>query len=410
MKQRAFIKRAVVTAMLMSTAVNSLLVATEKTANTPNIILIMADDLGYEALGCNGGTSYATPNLDKLAKGGVRFENCHSTPKCSPSRVTIMTGRYTFRTTTEWGHMPDDEITFGSVLASAGYKTALAGKWQMALLKKNPKHLAQKGFEESCVWAWHEGPRYWKPMIYRNDKVLDGVSERYGPDVFTGFLVDFMKTNKGNRFLAYYPMCLTHFPKGNEPKGPSGKKESFKEMVENMDKKIGELVVALDKSGLRENTLILFTADNGSPASVKSHMGSREIKGGKGKLTDTGTHVPLIANWSATTPAGTTCEDLIDFTDFMPTLAELAGARLPDIKLDGTSFVPQLYGKKGKPREWIYTEWSGKSWVRTKQWKLYRDGRLYDMRNNPLEETPMEETPASSEIRNQLQSILNDLR
>jgi len=171
----------------------------------PNILLIMADDLGVEGLGCYGGTSYATPNLDKLAQGGMKFENCHSTPKCSPSRVTLMTGRYTFRTTTQWGHIPDSEITFGSVLASAGYKTALAGKWQMALLKSNPQHVAQKGFEESCVWAWHEGPRYWKPLIYRNDTILDGLSARYGPDVFTDFLLDFMKTNKDHRFLAYYP-------------------------------------------------------------------------------------------------------------------------------------------------------------------------------------------------------------
>jgi len=209
---------------------------------------------------------------------------------------------------------------------------------------------------------------------------------------------------------AYYPMCLTHFPKGDEPTGPNGKRESFQEMVEKMDQNIGELVAALDKFGLRENTLILFTTDNGSPTSVTSRMGDRDVQGGKAKLTDAGTHVPLIASWPRSTPAGTTCEDLIDFTDFMPTLAEIAGADLPAVKLDGTSFALQLQGKKGTPREWIYTEFSGKSWARTKPWKLYRDGRLYDMKHDPQEKAPVAERAASAAIRSKLQSILNDLQ
>jgi len=397
---------------IMALAASSAMAAGKKadSGKPPNILLIMADDLGFEGLGCYGGTSYATPNLDELAREGLKFTNCHSTPKCSPSRVTIMTGRYTFRTTTKWGHIPDNEITFGSVLAAAGYKTALAGKWQMALLKKNPKHVAQRGFEESAVWAWHEGPRYWKPMIYRNDKIMDGISGRYGSDVFTEFLAEFMKSNKDKPFLAYYPMCLTHFPKRNEPKGPNGKWETFREMVEKMDNKIGELVAALDQAGLRETTLVLFTTDNGSPTNVESRLGDKVIKGGKASLKDAGTHVPLIANWPGTTPAGAVCEDLIDFSDFMPTLAELANGKLPEVKIDGTSFAPQLRGKKGTPREWIYTEWSGESWARTKRWKLYRDGRLYDMTNDPQEKAPVAETAASKEIRSELQSVLNELK
>lgn len=397
-------------AIVVGLTATQLPAATVKTGQRPNILLIMADDLGYETLGCYGGTSYSTPNIDRLAKGGIRFENCHSTPKCSPSRVTIMTGRYTFRTTTKWGHIPNDEVTFGSILASAGYRTALAGKWQLALLKNNTAHVAQKGFEESCVWAWHEGPRYWKPKLYRNDKIMNGVSDRYGPDVFAEFLVNFMETNKDRRFLAYYPMCLTHWPKKDEPKGPNGKWEKFGEMVENMDKKVGRLVVALDNLGLRESTLIMFTADNGSPNNVTSLMGDIKVRGGKAGLTDTGTHVPLIANWPGTAPAGTTCEDLVDFSDFMPTLAELTGGELPNIKIDGTSFAPQLLGKKGTPREWIYTEYSGKAWVRTKEWKLYRKGKLFNMNNDPLEKSPIEKTAVSQEIRNRLQFILNSLK
>lgn len=409
MRRRDFLKRAAFGTAVLSTTPMRLFAGEDDAAKKPNILLVMADDLGFECLGCYGGTSYATPNLDKLATGGLKFANCHSTPKCSPSRTTIMTGRYTFRTTNRWGHIPDREITFGSTLASAGYRTALAGKWQMALLKNNPKHVQQKGFHESCVWAWHEGPRYWKPMIYRNETIMKGVSKRYGPDVYTDFLIDQMKKNKDKRFLAYYPMCLTHFPKKNEPKGPNGHWESFKDMVEIMDRKIGHLVEALDKLGLRKNTLVLFTSDNGSPTNVRSMMGDRKIKGGKAKLTDAGTHVPLIANWPGITPAGATCDDLIDLSDFMPTLAELAGAKLPEVKLDGTSFAPQLRGKKGTPREWIYTEYAGKAWVRNKRWKLYRDGRLYDMQNDLLE-TKTVKAPASAAMRGKLQSILDGLK
>jgi len=234
-------------------------------ADRPNILLIMADDLGYECLGCYGGTSYPTPNLDRLAATGTRYLNCHSTPKCSPSRVTILTGRYTFRTTTKWGHIPPDEITFGAVLGEAGYRTALAGKWQMALLKDSPDHLARMGFAESCVWAWHEGARYWKPMVYESGRPRTYDVGTYGPDVYVKFLVSFMDKNRDKPFLAYYPMCLTHFPKKGEPKGPKGKWESFGEMVRAMDDKVGELVAALERLGMRDRTLVIFTSDNGSP-------------------------------------------------------------------------------------------------------------------------------------------------
>ncbi len=402
---------AVLLICLSGTSGNPACAAHKVAAKTrPNVVLIMADDLGFECLGCNGGTSYETPNLDKLAETGMRFVNCHSTPKCSPSRVTIMTGRYTFRTTTTWGHIPDTEITFGAVLLDAGYKTAVAGKWQMALLKTQPAHVQTHGFQESCVWAWHEGPRYHRPMIYFGSapKTLIG---RYGPDVYTEFLVDFISRNKDEPFFAYYPMCLTHFPKKDEPKSPTGKWETFKEMVENMDEAVGTLVAALDRLGLRDRTLILCTADNGSPTNVTSQMGGKAVQGGKAKLIDTGTHVPLIANWPGTVRAATTCEDLIDFSDFLPTLAELCGAEIPSDRVsDGRSFAPQLQGQVGTPRDWIYTQWSGKAWARTKRWKLYRDGRLYDMENDPEEESPIPRADGNAAARLMLTGVLEKLR
>jgi len=376
----------------------------------PNILLIMADDLGYECLGAYGGHSYRTPNLDALAVSGLRFDNCFSTPKCSPSRVTILTGRYTVRTTMKWGHIPKDEFTFGHILQQAGYATALTGKWQLGRIVDDPERVQRFGFQESAVWAWHEGPRYWQPMIYRNDKLMTDVKDRYGPDVYTDFLIEFMERNRDRPFLAYYPMCLTHYPKRNERPPKDRPHLTFVEMVNSMDAMVGKLVDALDRLDLRDRTLILFTADNGSPTSEVSLLGDRKVKGGKAKLTDNGTRVPLIANWPGTVPSGKANGDLIDFTDFLPTLANLAGTKLPaGVVVDGHSFAAQLRGEEGRPREWVFTEWSGKAWVRDTCWKLYRSGQLYDMRHDPEEKHPLPEHEAH-DVRARLGAVMKRLK
>jgi len=402
-----------------------------ETEQKPNIVLIMADDVGVEVLGSYGGTSYSTPNLDKLAETGIRFTNCYSTPKCSPSRVKIMTGRYQFRTTEEWGHIPSNEITFGHVLKSAGYVTVLAGKWQMILQGKDPDHITKMGFEQNCVFGWHEGPRYHDPYIWQNGKILQNTNGLYGPDIYCDFLIDFIKKNKDKPFLAYYPMTLAHDISNDletpPPTAPIGRYNTYKEMIEYMDKLVGRLVNSLEELGLRENTLILFTTDNGTPKRyitkfengeyirepIISMIGDKSVYGGKGELTNAGTHVPLIANWPGITSSGTTCDDLIDFSDFMPTLAELGSAELPSgVVIDGISFVPQLRGEAGNPRKWIYNQFEGEAWARTKQWKLYQSGNLFDMKNDPLEKSPIQfesESGQSDSVRASLQAVFEDL-
>ena len=403
-----------------------------RNAEQPNIVLIMADDMGYEVPGYTGGTSYHTPNIDQLAKTGLRFTHCYSAPKCSPSRVTIMTGRYLFRTTQQWGHIPADEITFGHILESAGYKVALAGKWQMALLGDDPLHVRKMGFDQSCVFGWHEGPRYHAPFIWQNGSRLENVGQRYGPDVYVEFLIDFIATNQNVPFFAYYPMALAHDISDDfqppPPPGPDGRYPTYQELIAYMDKNVGRLVTALDSLGLRENTLILFTTDNGTPGQfitsiedgqfirtpVISKIGNQDIPGGKTQLTDAGTHVPLIANWPGQTPSGKICSDLIDFSDFMPTLAELAGAKMPaDRMIDGRSFAAQIRDIKGNPREWVYNEIEGRAWIRNHRWKLYEDGRLYDMTSDPLEQSPILPTNddmKSSAMRRLFKSELQNLK
>jgi arylsulfatase A len=143
-------------------------------------------------------------------------------------------------------------------------------------------------------------------------------------------------------------------------------------------------------------------------------MGEHIIPGGKGKLTDFGTHVPMIVNWPGKTPAGKMCSDLIDFSDFMPTLAELAGAELPDDRpIDGHSFVGQIIGQQGHPRKWIYNQFEGQAWIRTHRWKLYTDGRLFDMTGDPLEKLPLlpeMDDRESGMARKELGQYLHDLK
>jgi arylsulfatase A-like enzyme len=404
---------------------------TDSEDRKPNIVLIMADDVGTEVLGCYGGTSYQTPNLDNLAKTGLKFTNCFSTPKCSPSRVKIMTGRYQFRTTEQWGHIPPNEITFGHVLQSAGYATALAGKWQMILLGEDPDHIRKMGFEENSVFGWHEGPRYHDPYIWQNGQILQNTKGRYGPDIYCDFLIKFTRKNQDRSFLAYYPMTTAHDISDDldtpPPTAPNGTYQSYKELIEVMDHQIGRLVSALDELGLRENTLILFTTDNGTPSKfiskfdngkyieepVYSMRGNEKIIGGKGKMTDAGTHVPLIVNWSGITHPGTVCEDLIDFSDFMPTLAELAHAELPgNVVIDGKSFAPQIFGQTGEAREWIFNQYEGDAWVRTKQWKLYRSGNLFDIYADPLEQNPIQSGSSNEQtesVKELLQAVFEEL-
>ncbi len=420
-------------ATLLATAV-LLLAACEghEEPRGPNIVFILADDLGTDAIGAYGGTSYSTPNIDELAKTGMRFTQAYSAPVCSPSRVKLMTGRYGFRTGQAWGYIPPDEITFGHTLEKTDYEVVLSGKWQMALLKDDPEHIRKMGFDDSIVFGWHEGPRYYEPLIYENGKVRDDVSDAYGPDVFNSYLIDFIERNKDRQFFAYYPMVLAHDISNDlevpPPTGPKERYETFKENVEYSDLLIGRVIETLDELSLRENTLIIYLSDNGTPfryvteyrdgeyikEPVFSAVGDTLVQGGKSFLTDQGTHVPFIANWQGTIEKGSVSDSLVDFSDFFPTIAELTGAELPkDRILDGHSLVPTLTDSTHASRNWVFQEWEGRAWIRNADWKLYMDGSLYDMRGDPFEKTPIaseNDSLAAASVREYLSSELRRLR
>jgi arylsulfatase A len=415
--------------------------STQKT----NVILIMADDLGYECLGCYGGTSYRTPNLDRLAETGARFDHAYALPLCTPTRAQLMTGKYNFRNWKAFGVLDPTEKTFGHYLQAAGYRTCISGKWQ--LYSYNPPDYEPEwrgkgtrpeegGFDEYCLWHTEhtetKGSRYADPVIQQNGKYLENTEGKYGPDIFTDYINDFVERHRDEPFFVYYPMALTHGPFQPTPHSPdweTNRHQShpkyFGDMVEYMDTVIGRIVEKLDALELRENTLLLFFGDNGSPREVTSRLGSKAIQGGKGLPTDAGTRVPLIANWRGTTPGGSVCDDLVDCSDFLPTLMQLAGADLPsDDICDGRSFLPQLRGQPGTPREWIFAHhdplpgW-GKDgyylqrWAQDKRWKLYDDGRLFDVQADVLEDTPISPGSggeAAESARRKLQAVLERMR
>lgn len=377
----------------------------------PNIVFIMADDVGVECLGSYGGTSYRTKHLDKLAQTGTRFNHCYSMAVCHPTRIALMTGRYPFRFNAKWGTFPNETSmqTLGHVMRRAGYATAIAGKWQLSLMKRNPDHPHQLGFDEYCLFGWHEGPRYWQPMIRQNGRVRDDVKDRYGPEVYCDFLIDFIERNKDRPFFAYYSMALCHAVTDDVgkpvPFGPGkGRYDSYQEMIENMDRMVGRLVGALDRLGLRERTLIVFTTDNGTPIryyagvkdgrlyheSINSKRYGKLIPGGKGTLRNNGTHVPLIVNQPGVVAAGKVGDDLIDFVDFLPTFAELGQAELDDsVRYDGTSFAGRLGGRGKAIRSWAFAEHQGQSFVRDQRWKLYDNGQLFDVSADEMERKPV---------------------
>lgn len=413
-----------------------LLASVANGAEKPNIVMIMADDVGWECFSEYGGEDYETPNIDSLAAQGVRFENCFSTPICTPSRVKLMTGKYNFRNYTHFGYLNPKEKTFAHMLKQAGYKTAIAGKWQLNGLYHQADGCLDNtrpfkaGFDEYCLWQvtkgkGNGGERFWSPPLEQNGDLLTAEDNhgKYGPDIMSDFLCDFIDRNKDEPFFVYYPMVLVHDPfvatpetigdaprdqtANKAPKDADAQKANFVAMVNYMDKIIGKIVARLEAAGELDNTIIVFTADNGTNVRISSQWKGRAIQGGKGGTTDTGTHVPLVAYWKGRTPQGAVLADLIDFTDFYATFAEAAGVELgADDPVDGRSFLPQLMGQEGQPRDWVlwhyqpyWGNFPGRQFVRDQRFKLYRDGGLFDVPDDLAEANDLSRQTGDQQLR-----------
>ena len=384
----------------------------------PNIVYILADDLGFAELGCNGSDRYKTPNIDALANSGVRFTRFYTVPLCGPSRALILTGRYGFRS----GAVTQDacktiirtgekaEVMIPTVLKKAGYASALIGKWGQLTPSGDP---SDWGFDHELYYKG--SGMYWnskvaKPMSeggeVRGDPdtyVLDGKTvsvkdDEYIPDLLHKDATAWMEAQKGRPFFLYYSLSQVHgeiLPTPDSapaPKGESNNQRAQRLLADNiayMDKLVGKLVAELERLKLRDNTVIVFMGDNGSTksAAVDATIGGRRIEGEKGSMKEGGGLVPFFATWPGVMASGKVNANVADASDLLPTFAEIAGAPLPTGRvIDGRSLVSQFKGDTKSPRTWAFCQLSNNYYVREAGWKLDQSGTLYDMKDAPFKE------------------------
>ena len=401
----------------------------------PNFIVIMADDCSAKEFGCYGNAVNRTPNIDRLAETGVQFRTCWSTPLCIPTRAQLMTGKYGFHTRwyhnsmTPMGEkdysLGNAELTFGKCMRDNGYATAIAGKWQIGRRwDESGRDLVREayGFDEYCIRElprvlkeehkhfekvagatgpyWNPGQRgpFWQPLVTVNGDLMPTEEDDFGPDIFTDFVNGFVKDHRDEPFFVYYPMSLIHdwwYPPvsekirhnitvpvpeldengnktGNRTKAYDTIQGGVRDNVEYLDHLIGKIVKNLDEQGVRDNTVIMFTCDNGTWGYGKGHLrGERAVL------------VPMVVNCPGLVKAAGPCDDPVQLADVFPTMMELAGIQPPQgAEPDGVSFAPALKGETGAGREWIFAYLADQRALRDRRWLLDGQNRFYDCGDN----------------------------
>ena len=436
--------------------------AATATASRPNLVFILLDNIGQEWFGSYGSDERCTPQLDRLAQTGVRFENCYTPVVCGPSRVQLLTGRYPFRTGWYLHHDAGlyggggfdwkREVTIARVLRDAGYATGIAGKWQVNNLYDEPDAVAQHGFQESLVTPmsidrdkvdaefmrkYREAianndadhllqaqrqieNRYWDPVVIRNGAKREVMKGRFGPDVFQEFAFDFMRRHKDERFFFYHSMVLAHGHSGatalistpeNHDRPAANNRDAYAAMVRYADRQIAEFFAELDRLGLRDNTIVFIATDNGTDGGLSGRRQGRTVQGGLYQVTENGSSVACLVNSPKLVPGGRV-GSMIDFSDIFPTLCEFAGAPLPaGIAIDGRSYASYLRGSAPVPRTWIFNEYRPHRVIRDTRFKLWNDGRLFDLAADPAEARPLAPgaDAAADRARAQLQAVLDKM-
>jgi len=401
-------------------------------ARPPNIVFILADDLGWTDLACQGSRYYETPHIDRLAAEGTRFTNHHHCQNCTPTRAALMTGQHGARTGVytvggidrfDWSmrplrpvdnvtDLPLDRDTVANVLRRAGYATGMFGKWHLG--QKGPHHPGRRGFDEALVSM---GRHY----DFVTDPPVDHPRGQYLADFLTDRAVDFIGRHKARPFFLYVPHFGVHSPYDAKPKlvarfedkppVDGHRNPTYAAMIASVDASVGRIVRALEEAGIAERTVVLFSSDNGGVGGY-AREGLRErsagdvtdnapLRSGKGSLYEGGIRVPLIVRWPNVTPPGTTCDVPTIHVDFLPTCLEIASADAPRQTLDGTSLVPLLRDPGARlGRDAIFQHFPGYlgigadrwrttpvSLVQSGDWKLMEfleDGRLelYNLRED----------------------------
>ncbi len=362
--------------------------------------------MGYADVGCFGATGYETTNIDNMAEEGMRFTNFYAaTGVCSASRAALLTGCYPDRLSITGALMPNSKIglnpgetTIAEMLKPLGYKTAIYGKWHLGDHKDFLP--LQQGFDEyfgipysNDMWpvdydgipikdkkdperAWLAGyPPL--PLIEGNKKIKEIWSlEEMGQltTLYTEKAVDFINRNKDNSFFLYLPHSMVHVPIAVSDKFKGKSKQGlFGDVVMEVDWSVGEVLKALKKNGIDKNTLVIFTSDNGPWLNFGNHAGSaKPLREGKGTVWEGGHREPCVMWWPGKIPSGKSIEKITSTIDILPTVAELTGAKLPEKKIDGISFLPVLKGNNVTPRDefWCYYG-GGLRAIRKGNWKMY---------------------------------------
>jgi arylsulfatase A-like enzyme len=389
----------------------------EARGSKPNIIWIMADDLGYGDLGSYAQAVIQTPHLDRMARGGLRFTQAYAgSTVCAPSRSVLMTGRHTGHTTVRGnsgrsGRFPlrDEDVTVAEVLKAAGYVTGMTGKWGLG----EPGTTGvpnRQGFDE---WFGYlnqaHAHDYYPTYLWRNqEKIviegnLDGRQETYSHDLFTEFALDFIRRHgRGERpFFLYLPYCIPHSKyqiPSTEPytgRGWGTDATVHAAMVTRMDGDIGRIMALLAELNIDEKTIVFFCSDNGAAQRwEKVFDSSGPLRGRKRDMYEGGIRTPMIVRWPSRVPEGAASDQVWAFWDFLPTAAELAGVEPPE-GIDGLSVLPALVGVRQPElaERFLYWEFFERGFhqaVRQGDWKAVRRGpgeplELYDLKNDPGE-------------------------
>ena len=420
--RRSFLKGAALAAA--SAALPRWLMAKGPTTPKPNIIYIMADDLGYGDVGCYGQHKIQTPNIDQFATEGMRFSQAYAgSSVCAPSRCSLMTGMHNGHNRVRdnipheiW--LRPDDVTVAEVLKQAGYATGGIGKWSLGT--PGSWGIANcQGFDYFYGHLSQEQAHFYYPhYLWENDKVMlignrGNKNKTYTHDLFTEKALGFIDEHREAPFFLYLAYTIPHFsdhpwdsaecfivPR-DEPysnKDWTQRQKNYAAMITRMDKDIGKIMDLLKSRGIDSNTLVIFTSDNGpfmySPREFFQSSGG--LKGCKREMYEGGIRVPFIARWPGKVKPGTVNDHVLAFWDFLPTAAELAGLPAPK-GIDGISFLPALLGKAQKKHEYLYWDYGHvrkqyKQGVRMCDWKGVRNGQnapleLYDLREDPGETT-----------------------
>ncbi|MEO8712244.1 MAG: sulfatase-like hydrolase/transferase [Parafilimonas sp.] len=409
----------------------------------PNIILIIADDVGREIPAYNGGQSYSTPNLDYLAANGKQFPNFLAHPDGPPSRLALFTGKYNYRNWVQFGYLPPASLTFANMLKNKGYNTCYTGKWQF---DGGDTSIRNHGFDKYLVFMpfnpdnnnGHDQfyRRYKNPYLYSNaDYLTDAqVKDKYSEDMFIDYASNFIDSNKRKPFLLVYSNNLVQKPWVPTPDNPDyatwnpatdddtrNNKSYFPDMVAYMDKTVGKLVSKIQSAGLAQKTIILFVSDNATYGGITSLYKGRVVKGAKDSTVYDGINVPMLAYCPSRIAPGIDTS-LVDMTDYFVTFADLSGASVAGFKpLDGTSFYDNLIGaiSPASQRSSVYCYWPRDyqrkidlSYVTDYNYKLYdslNGSGFYNIRTDFYEKNPIPNnqlTPDEKKTRNKFKRIL----